>query len=373
MEPLERNIKSKAKAKSQTEVPAFALLIVTTLFDEKNPSIFNVSCLSNRKLPRWILALYSRLMKWSDKELVKGVEEGNFRAIARLISLVENGSARAPNILPEIFKNTGNAHIVGVTGSPGAGKSTLVDELAYRFRTSGKKVGIIAVDPTSPFSGGAILGDRVRMNRACEFQDIFIRSMATRGALGGLSRTALEAVQILDSAGFDVILVETVGVGQIEVDIVRLADSCVVVLVPGMGDAVQAFKAGILEIADFFVINKADRDGADLLQKDLRVLMSLGEYGKTSWTPKIIRTIATKAEGIEELQESILEHHVWLESSPEGRKRKLRILEDKIVSLVMSALGEKVLKEKQEKLKELTLACFEKRSDPYSAAKELTQ
>ena len=206
-------------------------------------------------------------MNFSNAQLIELVPQRDLRAVARLITLIENQTPRAREVQAALFKKSGKAHVIGVTGSPGAGKSTLVDQLAAGWRAQGKSVAILAIDPTSPFSGGAILGDRIRMIKAAEQQDVFIRSMATRGKLGGLARATLDAVYVLDAAGFDIILVETVGVGQAEVDIVKLADTCLVVLVPGMGDSVQAIKAGILEIADTFVINKADRDGADICKK----------------------------------------------------------------------------------------------------------
>ena len=310
-------------------------------------------------------------MKFSDSELIAGVERGDLRVVARLITLAENGVPRARSVQKQLYPRTGRAHVVGVTGSPGAGKSTLVDQLARGWRARGKKVAILAIDPTSPFSGGAILGDRIRMNHTSEDPGIFIRSMATRGSLGGLSKATLDAIQILDAAGFDLILVETVGVGQAEVDIVRTADTCLVVLVPGMGDSVQIIKAGILEIADAFVINKSDRDGADLLHKDLRILLSLAEPSAGAWTPEITRTVATTGVGTDEVIEAVQRHIEWIKSSPEGRRKKLAILEHNIVQLLTEVMLERTLHSKRELLGALVTECFERRTDPFSAVERL--
>ena len=259
----------------------------------------------------------------------------------------------------------------GLIGANGAGKSTLVDALALQWRKMGKRVAVIAVDPTSPFSGGAILGDRIRMSRIAEDPEIFIRSMATRGSLGGVSRATLDAVHILDAAGFDLILVETVGVGQAEVDIVRTADTCLVVVVPGMGDSVQAIKAGILEIADVFVINKADREGADTLHKDLRVLLSLSESKADDWKPSIVQTVATESKGITELSEALSQHISWLGTSAKGKEKRLMILEHSIKQIAQETVLEKVFEKNPGKLKDLVKRCFERQSDPHSAALEL--
>lgn len=310
-------------------------------------------------------------MRFTDAELVREIRAGNLRAVARLISLSENRSPGAAAIQSELFKSTGKAHIVGVTGAPGAGKSTLVDAIALEWRKKGKKVGIIAVDPTSPFSGGAILGDRIRMCRVSEDPSVFIRSMATRGSLGGISRATLDAVQILDAAGFDLILVETVGVGQAEVDIVRTADTCLVVLVPGMGDSVQAIKAGILEIADIFVINKADREGADSLHKDLRVLLSLTESEENAWTPMIVQTVATEQKGIPELIGALESHTAWLATSAQGREKRIRILEHSIRQIAQELMTERIFEGRSAELRSLAQACLERQSDPHTAAKKL--
>ena len=237
-------------------------------------------------------------------ELTEKLLIGETRAIARAITKVESGAEDAGELMKAVFPKTGNAMVIGITGSPGAGKSSLVDKLAMLYKDRGEKIGIICVDPSSPFSGGAILGDRIRMNTLGLDKNIFIRSMATRGNLGGLSRATVDAVAILDAAGFDKVIVETVGVGQDEVEIVKTADVSVVVLVPGMGDDIQAIKAGIMEIGDVFVINKADRDGVLRTQKELESLLNLA-HRPDMWFPLIVQTTATENKGIEDLAKAI--------------------------------------------------------------------
>jgi LAO/AO transport system kinase len=310
-------------------------------------------------------------MDFSDEDFLTEIPKTNTRAIARLLSLVENGSPRARPLVKKLFSRTGQAHIIGITGSPGAGKSTLVDGLAVELTKSGKKVAILAIDPSSPFSGGAILGDRIRMNKIAEYGAVFIRSMATRGALGGLARATVDAIQVLDAAGFDVLIIETVGVGQAEVDIVRIADSCVVVVVPGMGDSVQAIKAGILEIADIFTVNKSDRDGADHLVKDLRVILSLAEYMPTDWEPKIVSTIATTLQGIPELFTALAEHKQWLVNSVAGKERKKRVLKDMIMTLTGEIGATRSARIPLAELEAIVDQCFSKQIDPYSAAETI--
>jgi LAO/AO transport system kinase len=307
-------------------------------------------------------------MEFTDQDFLNEIPKTNPRAIARFLTLVENGSERARPLVKKLFALTGKAHIIGITGSPGAGKSTLVDGLAVELTKSGKKVAILAIDPSSPFTGGAILGDRIRMNKIAENGAVFIRSMATRGALGGLARATVDAIQVLDAAGFDVLIIETVGVGQAEVDIVRIADSCVVVVVPGMGDSVQAIKAGILEIADIFAVNKSDRDGADHLVKDLRGILSLAEYNPSEWEPKIVSTVATILQGIPELFEELKNHKEWLQSSTTGKERKKRVLKDMIMTLTGEIGATKSAQISAAELDDITEQCLQKKIDPYSAA-----
>jgi LAO/AO transport system kinase len=248
------------------------------------------------------------------------VLSGRYRALAQAVSLVERDDPDASRLLADIYKETGKARIIGITGSPGAGKSTLVASLAKHYRRQNKRVGIIAVDPTSPFTGGAILGDRIRMTDLYTDRGVFIRSMATRGFLGGLARATNDVVDLLDAAGFDIVLVETVGVGQDEVEVIRTVQTNMVVLVPGMGDDIQAIKAGIMEIGDIFVVNKADRPGADKTVTEVTMMMSLvEEHG--DWVPPIVKTVASRGEGIEELDAAIVRHYDYLASSGELDRR----------------------------------------------------
>ena len=247
---------------------------------------------------------------------------GEPRAIGRAITTIENGGEEASALMKAVFPRTGNAEIIGITGAPGAGKSSLVDKLALYYKEAGSRVGIVCVDPSSPFSGGAILGDRIRMAELGTHKGIFIRSMATRGNLGGLARATVDAVAILDAAGFDKVIVETVGVGQDEVEIVKTADVSVVVLVPGMGDDIQAIKAGIMEIGDVFVINKADREGVLRTQKELEALLTLA-HRPDMWNPPIVRTIATESKGIEDLAAAIATYLEFQSSASHASSRPL--------------------------------------------------
>ena len=263
---------------------------------------------------------------------------GDVRALGRVISLIEDGGADGKACLELLYPHTGKAYVIGITGSPGAGKSTLVDRLAELLASAGKKVAVIAVDPTSPFSGGALLGDRIRMTQSGSRDTVFIRSMASRGALGGLSPHTSEAIFAFDAAGYDFVIVETVGVGQGEVEIVKTADTVVVVLVPGMGDSVQALKAGILEIADVFVINKADYEGADRLQKELVGMLSLGDIGP--WRPPIVQTVASNGKGVPELVDAIERHRKSASDSGAATERKSAFLEQTLMRHLSSKLLE---------------------------------
>jgi LAO/AO transport system kinase len=259
----------------------------------------------------------SSISAWAEQ-----IRSGNIRALSRAITAVENRTPDAHELLKALFAHSGRARVVGLTGSPGAGKSTLVDALAAQYRKRQKTVGIIAIDPTSPFTGGAILGDRIRMQSHTGDAGTYIRSMATRGALGGLSSTTADVATLLDAAGRDLVLIETVGVGQDEVDIVRLADVTVVILVPGMGDDVQSIKAGIMEIADIFVINKADRDGAERVEREIKAMQSLS-MRHDNWVPPVLKTIASTGAGVPELAAAIDEYEAFLDGSELGRQRRI--------------------------------------------------
>jgi LAO/AO transport system kinase len=263
--------------------------------------------------------------------LVEGVFSGEPRAIAQAISAAETGHG-VPELLRAIFPRTGRARILGITGPPGAGKSTLALRIAQVYRRRGSTVGIVAVDPSSPFTGGAILGDRIRMGEIYTDPGVFIRSMATRGAMGGLARATSDAVDVLDAAGFDVVLVETVGVGQDEVDIVKTAETVAVVLVPGLGDDIQAIKAGILEIADVFVVNKADREGADRTSAELAMMLDLAT--DRSWRPPILRTVAPRGEGVEAVVDAMESHGRSLAGSAEGGRRAARRARSRLLALL---------------------------------------
>jgi len=298
---------------------------------------------------------------------------GDKRSIARAISAVENGDEGITELLKQVFPNTGHALVIGVTGAPGSGKSTLVDALAARYRSSGQTVGIIAVDPSSPFTGGAILGDRIRMQSMATDPGVFIRSMAARGHLGGLASATTDAVAILDAARYDKIIVETVGVGQDEIDIVKTADVTVVVLVPGMGDDIQAIKAGIMEISDVFVINKADRDGVLRTEKELESMLSITERAD-GWRPPIIKTVATRAEGLNELAGAIESYASHLENAgSKANGRRTTVAEHRIKEMLRERLFrlafEKATTEAE--FKEMAQMVADRRRDPYSVVEEI--
>ncbi len=274
-------------------------------------------------------------------DLVAGVEAGNRRAIARLITLVEDGDPAAAEALKALHPRTGQAHIIGITGSPGTGKSTLTDRLIDHYRRAGKSVGVIAVDPSSPFSGGAILGDRIRMQSRSTDPEVFIRSMGTRGALGGLSASCVDAVKVLDAAGKDIIIVETVGVGQAEVDVIRIADTVALVLVPNLGDDVQAVKAGVMEIADVFVVNKSDLDGSDKVEAEVEANMMLGHPDSdVFWWQPIVRTVAERGTGTEELAKAIDDHAAWSKEHGQWHARRTRRLRSQVRDLLRRAVEE---------------------------------
>ena len=280
----------------------------------------------------------------SSHQLAQAVLKGRYRALAQSVSLVEREDPEAERLLAEIYAATGRARIIGITGSPGAGKSTLVAALAKHYRKQQKRVGIIAVDPTSPFTGGAILGDRIRMADLYTDRGVFIRSMATRGFMGGLAKATNDVVDLLDASGFDIVIVETVGVGQDEVDVIRTVQTNIVLLVPGMGDDIQAIKAGIMEIGDIFVVNKADRPGADRTVTEITMMMSLvEEHG--DYVPPIVKTVASTGQGIEELDDAIGKHRAYLEGSGELVRRNRERVRIRIETMLKEKFMSRVIGE----------------------------
>jgi len=299
------------------------------------------------------------------------LRSGDVRALARVISTVENRAPGWSDLLKALFPHSGRARVIGLTGAPGAGKSTLVDQLARLYRKQNRTVGIIAVDPTSPYTGGAILGDRIRMQEHFADAGIYIRSMATRGSLGGLARTTADVTTVLDASGREVILIETVGVGQDEIDIVRLADITVVMLVPGMGDDVQTIKAGIMEIADIFVINKSDREGAENVEKEIRALQSLAMRGD-GWTPPIVKTVASEGTGVEDLAEAIAAYESYLQKENRALKKSVENWQERLVEMLRDAMLEKARQQLGDgKVARLAAEVAEHKRDPYTLVEDL--
>ena len=317
--------------------------------------------------------LYTRSLDSGSQSLIARVSSGDPRALARAISMVENRATGWSELLKALFPRTGKARVIGMTGPPGAGKSTLVDQLAKHYRKENQTVGIIAVDPTSPYTGGAILGDRIRMQDHYSDPGIFIRSMATRGSLGGLARATADAATVLDASGRDLVMIETVGVGQDEVDIVRLADVTIVILVPGMGDDVQTIKAGIMEIADIFVINKSDREGAERVEREIRAMQSLATRDD-HWTPPIVKTVASEGVGTKELAEAIAGYEAYLKKGNLVLKKNVENWQERLVEMLRDAMLEKArahLETEGGSLERYAAEIAEHKRDPYSLVEEI--
>ena len=304
--------------------------------------------------------------------LLQDLLKGDTRALSRVITRVENRSADSLDILRQLFRHTGKSQIIGITGSPGSGKSTLVDRLAAEFRKKNNTVGIIAVDPSSPFTGGAILGDRIRMQTPGVDPGVYIRSMATRGHLGGLAAATADVAAVLEAAGKDPVLIETVGVGQDEIDIVKLAEISIVVLVPGMGDDIQALKAGIMEIGDIFVINKCDRPGVEKMERAILGLLSLG-HRADGWQPPIVKTTATKGEGVAELLEAIDRYYVFFRNSISRSRKKQEAERQRLINLLEERLVNTAVEQifPDGELNDLVSAIAERRQDPYSVVEQI--
>jgi LAO/AO transport system kinase len=310
--------------------------------------------------------LNPEIQSWTER-----LRAGDPRALARAISAVENRTPERSELLKALFPHSGRARILGITGPPGAGKSTLVDQLARHYRKENRTVGIIAVDPTSPYTGGAILGDRIRMQDHFSDPGIYIRSMATRGSLGGLARTTADVATVLDASGRDLIMIETVGVGQDEVDIVRLADITVVILVPGMGDDVQTIKAGIMEIADIFVINKSDRDGTERMEREIRALQSLA-VRSDNWTPPIVKTVASDGTGVIELAAAIGDYEAYLQKENLVVKRKIRNWQERLIEMIRDAFLDKARQQMGDgNVARFAAEVAEHKRDPYTLVEEI--
>jgi LAO/AO transport system kinase len=305
-------------------------------------------------------------------DLVARARDGEPRAVARLVTMVEDGSPQLREVMAALTPHAGHAQVVGITGSPGVGKSTATNALVTELRRDDTRVGVLAIDPSSPFSGGALLGDRVRMQDHATDAGVFIRSMASRGHLGGLSRTTPQALRVLDAAGCDVVVVETVGVGQSEVEIAGLADTTVVLMAPGLGDGIQAAKAGILEIGDVYVVNKADRDGAEQVRRELRSAITLGDRPEGAWKPPIVLTVARDGLGLDELVAEVGRHRRWLEESGELTRRRTRRAREEIEAIAVAALRERWDKVSgHDHLDAMAEAVVAGELDPYAAADEL--
>jgi LAO/AO transport system kinase len=304
---------------------------------------------------------------------IEPLRSGDVRTLARAISTVENRAPGWSDLLKALFPHSGRARVIGLTGAPGAGKSTLVDHLARFYRKQNHTVGIVAVDPTSPYTGGAILGDRIRMQEHFADPGIYIRSMATRGSLGGLARTTADVTTVLDASGRDIILVETVGVGQDEIDIVRLADITVVILVPGMGDDVQTIKAGIMEIADIFVINKSDREGAERVEREIRALQSLA-LRNDGWTPPIVKTVATDGTGIDDLAAAIAGYEAYLQKENLVLKKSVQNWQERLVEMLRDVMLEKARAQFDNgNMARLAAEVAEHKRDPYTLVEEIAR
>ena len=304
----------------------------------------------------------------STADTLEAARAGDTRALARLLSLVEDESPRVRSVIRDLVPATGGARVIGLTGAPGVGKSTVTSALVGAYRAAGSRVAVLAVDPSSPFTGGALLGDRIRMQAHATDDRVFIRSMANRGQLGGLAAATPQAIRVLDAVGFDLILVETVGVGQDEVDIASLADSVVVLLAPGMGDAIQAAKAGILEVADLFVVNKADKPDAQLVVRDLRNMIALADLAEGDWKPPIVTSVAVKNEGIQELVHRLNQHWSWLNGAGELKHRRLARAREELTALAFAALRGRLA---ASRLDELAGQVADGTLDPFQAADEL--
>jgi len=324
-------------------------------------------------MPLAAALFYTDSLDIADQDWIAKLRSGDARALARAISIVENRAPGWSDLLKALFPHTGNAKVLGLTGAPGAGKSTLVDQLAKHYRKENQTVGIIAVDPTSPYTGGAILGDRIRMQDHHADPGIFIRSMATRGSLGGLARATADAATVLDASGRNIVMIETVGVGQDEVDIVRLADVTIVILVPGMGDDVQTIKAGIMEIADIFVINKSDHSGAERVEREIRAMQSLATR-HDHWTPPIVKTVASEGAGIDELARTIADYTAYLKKDNLAFNKNVENWQERLVEMLRDAMLEKArAKMVGGSLERYAAEIANHKRDPYTLVEEIVE